>query len=56
MLKILGGVFSMVALIMGQIIGWQMVSQYLPQYTAMWIVTTVFIWLGIVFTALGNKE
>lgn len=54
MTTIIGGVFAVVAMILGQIVTYHVVMATVPQYITMWIIAVVFAWVSLIFKAIGE--
>jgi len=56
MTKLFGSFLVLVSMIMNSVLGYQLVNTVLPDWFTFWVVSTIFVYLGLIFSALGEKE
>lgn len=54
MIKIVGVILTLVALILATVIGYNLVSTVIPQYLSMWVISTTFTWVGVILTHIPD--
>jgi hypothetical protein len=54
MTKVIGLILTFVALILSTFVGFHVVMAVVPQYLSMWVIATVFTWVGILLANIPD--